>query len=72
MNDDNEVSNHFLQEASQTSEIRFHIKWIKEILSDAWVDTEMFKDHSTRAASTSATSVKGVSVNDIMAIGWMV
>lgn len=46
-------------------------RWIKETLSDAGVDTAIFKGHSTRAASTSAASVKGVSVNDIMAMaGW--
>ena len=40
-------------------------------MSDAGVDTAIFKGHSTRAASTSAAIVKGVSVNDIMAMaGW--
>ena len=43
-------------------------RWIKETLSDAGVHTEMFKGHSTRAASTSATSVKGDSASDIMAL----
>lgn len=46
-------------------------RWIKETLSDAGVNTAIFKSHSTRAASTSAASAKGVSVKDIMAMaGW--
>ena len=46
-------------------------RWIKETLSDAGVNTVIFKSHSTRAASPSAASARGVSVNDIMAMaGW--
>ena len=46
-------------------------RWIKETLSDAGIDTQIFKGHSTRAASTSAACAKGISMNDIMSMaGW--
>ena len=46
-------------------------RWVKETLADAGVDTNMFKGHLIRAASTSAAHAKGVSFSDILATaGW--
>lgn len=46
-------------------------RWMKQLLSEAGVPTEMFKAHSVRAASSSAAKNKGVSMADIMhAAGW--
>ena len=41
-------------------------RWLKEILFRAGVDTNIFKAHSTRTASTSAAKARGVSTADIM------
>ena len=43
-------------------------RWLKEILCRAGVDTNIFKAHSTRTASTSAAKVRGVSTADIMKV----
>lgn len=40
--------------------------WIKDILSEAGVDTRVFKAHSVRGASVSAAKSKGVSIPDIL------
>ena len=40
--------------------------WIKTTLGDAGIDTNQFKAHSTRAASTSKASVCGLSLQDIL------
>ena len=40
--------------------------WIKDFLSEAGVDTTIFKAHSVRGASTSAALTKGVSIQDIL------
>ena len=46
-------------------------RWLKEILCRAGVDTNIFKAHSTRTASTSAAKARGVSTVDIMkAANW--
>ena len=46
-------------------------RWVRMVLSLAGVDTAMFKSHSTRAAATSAASVKFVPVSDIITTaGW--
>ena len=46
-------------------------RWMKELLKEAGVDTEVFKAHSTRAASTSTAKAQGVSMADIMNMaGW--
>ena len=46
-------------------------RWLKEVLSAAGVDTEMFSAHSTRSASTTAAKTQGVSIKDIMGMaGW--
>lgn len=46
-------------------------RWIKETLRSAGVDTDIFKAHSTRHASTSAALRNGLSVDSICkAAGW--
>ena len=40
--------------------------WIKEILSDAGVDTRVFKAHSVCGASVSAAKEKGVGITNIL------
>ena len=40
--------------------------WIKDILSEAGVDTRVFKAHSVRGASVSAAKSKGVGIPDIL------
>jgi len=46
-------------------------RWIKELLGKAGINTEIFKGHSSRAASSSAAKVQGVSVAEILATaGW--
>ena len=45
--------------------------WIKDVLRMAGVDTEVFSAHSTRSASTSWATAKGVPINDILrAANW--
>lgn len=46
-------------------------RWIKQILSDSGVDTNVYSAHSTRHASTSAAKRKGVSIEIIkQTAGW--
>ena len=40
--------------------------WIKDVLTEAGVNTEVFKAHSVRGAATTAALKKGVSINDIL------
>lgn len=40
--------------------------WIKQVLKVAGVDTDKFKAHSTRSASTSKARDSGIAINDIM------
>ena len=40
--------------------------WIKDLLGEAGVDTDTFKAHSVRGASTTAALAKGVSLQDIL------
>ena len=40
--------------------------WIKDLLGEAGVDTDTFKAHSVRRASTTAALAKGVSLQDIL------
>ena len=40
--------------------------WLKEILGKAGIDTSVFKAHSVRGASSTAASVKGVLIEDIL------
>ena len=41
-------------------------RWIKETMSASGIDTGKFKTHSCRAASTSAASMRGVSLTTII------
>ena len=46
-------------------------RWIKELLNKAGINTEIFKGHSSRAASSSAARRQGVSTADILDMaGW--
>ena len=46
-------------------------RWMKQVLAEAGICTDVFKAHSVRAASSSAAMTKGVSVADIMhTAGW--
>lgn len=46
-------------------------RWVKTVMKKAGIDTESFKPHSTRAASTSAALRKGIPLETIMAAaGW--
>ena len=46
-------------------------RWIKQVLQQAGVDTEVFTAHSTRSAACSAARARGVSIADVMATaGW--
>ena len=40
--------------------------WINNVLKEAGIDTKIFKDHSTRSASTSEAGLTGLSVRDIL------
>ena len=42
--------------------------WIKDLLKEAGVNTEVFKAHSVRGATTSAALDKGVHISDILSI----
>jgi len=46
-------------------------RWIKQVMFEAGIDTQMFKAHSTRAAATSAARNKCVPMKEILATaGW--
>ena len=46
-------------------------RWIKCLLSEAGIDTDIFSAHSTRAASSSAAKASHVPINDILkTAGW--
>lgn len=40
--------------------------WINDTLKKAWIDTDKFKAHSMQGASTSAATVKGLHVADVL------
>ena len=44
-------------------------RWIVEMLSLSGIDTDMFKGHSTRSASSSKASVQGVPLQEILKRG---
>ena len=44
-------------------------RWIKEVLSLAGIDTNIFKSHSVRSASTSKAKALGLTTKDILAKG---
>ena len=41
-------------------------RWLKTLLNKAGVDTEIFKAHSVRSASTSAAATSGITTGDIL------
>ena len=41
-------------------------RWIKNVVREAGIDTNIFKGHSTRSASTSKAGLAGLSVTDIL------
>ena len=43
--------------------------WIKNVLREADIDTKIFKEHSTRSASTWKAGLAGLSVTDILERG---
>lgn len=46
-------------------------RWIKSVLSASGIDTDKYKAHSTRSASTSAAFYQGIPIQTIMnAAGW--
>ena len=46
-------------------------RWIKRVLFESGIDTDLFKAHSTRAAASSAAKNSHIPINDIMKIaGW--
>ena len=46
-------------------------RWLKQVMTDAGIDTSIFKPHSTRSAATSAAKVADVPLDEIMATaGW--
>ena len=46
-------------------------RWVKTVMKEAGIDTESFKPHSARVASTSAAFRKGIPLETIMAAaGW--
>lgn len=46
-------------------------RWVKQVLTESGIPTDIFKAHSVRAASSTAAKTKGVAVTDIMqTAGW--
>lgn len=46
-------------------------RWIRTVMSSSGIDTDVFKPHSTRAATTSKAKAVGVPINDILSqAGW--
>lgn len=46
-------------------------RWIKTVMTEAGIDTDIFKAHSTRAASSSAAKRNNVPIDDILkSAGW--
>ena len=46
-------------------------RWTRTVLKNAGIDIQMFKPHSTRAASVSAAKLRDVSLNTILkTVGW--
>ena len=41
-------------------------RWIREVMTNAGIDTSIFKGHSARGAATSRAAISGVSSEDIM------
>lgn len=46
-------------------------RWMKQVLVESGINTDVFKAHSVRAASSSAAKTKGSSIGDTMqTAGW--
>lgn len=46
-------------------------RWLKTVLRNSEVNTDVYSPHSTRAASTSAAAANGCTVDEIMTcVGW--
>ena len=46
-------------------------RWVKQVLAESGVNTDVFKAHSVRVASSSTALTKGISIGDIMqTAGW--
>ena len=46
-------------------------RWVKQVLTEAGIPTDIFKAHSVRSASSTAAKTKGVAMTDIMqTAGW--
>ena len=43
-------------------------RWLKTCLSEAGINTEIFKAHSVRGASSSTTAAAGVTTSDILQV----
>ena len=41
-------------------------RWVKAVMREAGINVDQFKPHSTRAAASSATKLKGVPLQNIM------
>ena len=41
-------------------------RWLKQVMESAGIDTDIFKAHSVRSASTSAAAMQGVTTEDIL------
>ena len=41
-------------------------RWLKQVMELAGIDTNIFKAHSVRSASTSAAAMQGVTTEDIL------
>ena len=41
-------------------------RWLKQVMESAGIDTNIFKAHSVRSASTSAAAMQGVTTEDIL------
>ena len=47
------------------------VRWIKQVMTEAGIDTNVFKAHSTRSVSTSAAKLVAVPIQDVLdAAGW--
>ena len=41
-------------------------RWLKEVIGDAGIDTDVFKAHSVRTVSTAAATMVGISTSEIL------
>lgn len=46
-------------------------RWLKTVLRNSGINTDVYSTHSTRSASTSAASANGCNINEILThVGW--